>query len=100
MSQFAFSLTFLQYLVDWSKAMVPQIPKITKHYSEWVNKPVDRRLRLFDPPWLENLTKTPWWVVPTFWLPTICYIFSIGKSEAHHQNYSNVSITIIYFMFF
>ncbi|XP_037945116.1 dihydroceramide fatty acyl 2-hydroxylase FAH2 [Teleopsis dalmanni] len=61
----------MEYLVDWSKAMVPQIPNITKHYDEWVHKPVDRPLRLFGPWYLEMCTKTPWWVVPTFWIPVI-----------------------------
>lgn len=51
--------------------MLPQIPKITQHYDEWVHKPVDRPLRLFGPWYLEMCTKTPWWLVPAFWIPVI-----------------------------
>lgn len=51
--------------------MLPQIAKITPYYNEWVHKPVDRPLRLFGPWYLEMCTKTPWWVVPAFWIPVI-----------------------------
>lgn len=71
----------MEHLVDWSKPMLVQIPTLGKHYVEWVNKPVDRELRLFGPTWLENLTKTPWWLVPTFWIPSILYIIHVGVRE-------------------
>ncbi|XP_055528265.1 uncharacterized protein LOC129720699 [Wyeomyia smithii] len=68
----------MEHLVDWSKPMLTQIPTLGEHYVEWVNKPVDRKLRLFGPAWLENLTKTPWWVVPAFWIPSILYLIHLG----------------------
>lgn len=58
--------------------MLVQIPTLRQNYVEWVNKPVDRELRLFGPALLENLTKTPWWLVPAFWIPAICYIIHLG----------------------
>ncbi|EDW46757.1 dihydroceramide fatty acyl 2-hydroxylase FAH2 [Drosophila sechellia] len=61
----------MEHLVDWSKAMLPQIANITDCYDEWVHKPVDRPLRLFEPWYLEMCTKTPWWLVPLFWIPVI-----------------------------
>uniref|UniRef100_A0A1B0BAP2 Fatty acid 2-hydroxylase n=1 Tax=Glossina palpalis gambiensis TaxID=67801 RepID=A0A1B0BAP2_9MUSC len=61
----------VEHLVDWSRAMLPQIGKICKQYEQWVHKPVDRSLRLFGPWYLEMCTKTAWWVVPIFWLPVI-----------------------------
>lgn len=64
----------MEYLVDWSKPMLAQIGSLKDKYSDWVNKPVDRPLRLFGPWYLEILTKTPWWVVPSFWVPVILYI--------------------------
>lgn len=57
--------------MDWSKPMLPQIPIIVHHYDDWVHKPVDRPLRLFGPWYLEVFTKTPWWLVPAFWIPVI-----------------------------
>ena len=64
----------MQHLVDWDKAMVPQIAGLGAKYHEWVNFPVDRELRLFGPDYLECLTKTPWWGVPLCWVPVVTYI--------------------------
>ncbi|XP_053680476.1 uncharacterized protein LOC128731385 [Anopheles nili] len=66
----------MEHLVDWNKPMVFQIHKLGEKYAEWVNKPVDRELRLFGPSWVENMTKTPWWIVPAFWIPAIGYIIA------------------------
>lgn len=66
----------MEHLVDWNKPMVLQIHKMGDKYAEWVNKPVDRELRLFGPSWVENMTKTPWWIVPAFWIPAIWYIIT------------------------
>lgn len=78
--------------------MLSQIGSLKEKYSEWVNKPVDRPLRLFGPTWLENLTKTPWWLVPLFWLPSIAYITSIGLNEANAGGFSSVSACLLYYL--
>lgn len=77
--------------------MIPQISKLGDVYAEWVNMPVDRPLRLFGPDWVEMLTKTPWWAVPTFWIPTIAYILYSGVklSEVTTQS-SSVRILIVF----
>lgn len=54
--------------------MLAQIPSLGANYHDWVNSPVDRDLRLFAPWYLECLTKTPWWMVPLFWIPAISYL--------------------------
>jgi len=72
--------------------MLPQISKLGKNYAEWVNKPVDRTLRLFGPNYLEILTKTPWWVIPIFWIPAISFILMIGHAELPQQH-DNLMIT-------
>jgi hypothetical protein len=54
--------------------MVQQVASLGKTYTEWVHKPVDRPLRLFDSFWLEILSKTPWWLVPAFWVPIISFL--------------------------
>lgn len=38
-----------------------------------------------------SLTKTPWWAVPLFWIPTIMYIANIGLNEANVEGFSSVS---------
>lgn len=79
----------MEHLVDWSKAMLPQISSLKENYDEWVNKPVDRPLKLFDAWYLEMLTKTPWWLVPLFWIPAIIYLF---QSESLDNNPHKLSI--------
>lgn len=58
---------------------------------DWVNKPVDRPLRLFERNYLEILTKTPWWLVPVFWIPIIIVIIVIGLQDANSRQFSIVS---------
>ncbi|XP_055693928.1 uncharacterized protein LOC129796178 [Lutzomyia longipalpis] len=71
----------MEYLVDWSSAMIPQIANLGSNYVEWVNKPVDRPLRLFGPWYLEMCTKTPWYIVPLFWIPIIIYLVIRGSKD-------------------
>lgn len=88
----------MEHLVDWNKAMVPQIAKITANYDEWVHKPVDRPLRLFEPWYLEVCTKTPWWVVPTFWIPVIFYcIVDKFSDNWHRSEYIKICGFTLYF---
>lgn len=46
-----------QHLVDWNDGMISQITRLGLRYEEWVNLPVDRRLKLFNNPILENMSK-------------------------------------------
>ncbi|ETN67075.1 fatty acid hydroxylase [Anopheles darlingi] len=72
----------MEHLVDWSKPMLWQIHRMpSDSYAEWVNKPVDRELRLIGPGWIENMTRTPWWIVPSFWIPAIGYIAHLGSQD-------------------
>lgn len=72
--------------------MISQISSLGANYTEWVNKPVDRPLHLFDTTMLEMLTKTPWWLVPSFWIPIIILFIKIGIDDAHDKHYGYVSI--------
>ncbi|KAG9289009.1 hypothetical protein G9A89_015558 [Geosiphon pyriformis] len=44
-------------------------------YLNQVHQPrhLPNSARLFENPYLEMLTKTPWYVIPTIWLPGVCY---------------------------
>lgn len=87
--QFFYSFS-VQHLVDWSRGMLSQIRVLNNNYTEWVNKPVDRPLRLFDSNLLESLTKTPWWLVPSIWIPIISLILNLGINDAFSRNYGYV----------
>lgn len=71
----------LEHLVDWNKPMLSQIGKLGTKYNQWVTLPVDRELRLFGNPLIENLTKTPWFLVPIIWLPVIVVFLHIGWQD-------------------
>lgn len=77
--------------------MLPQISKITPYYNEWVHKPVDRPLRLFEPWYLEMCTKTPWWLVPAFWIPVISGII---YSQFHDSIENRDIFKVTYIGFF
>lgn len=79
--------------------MVPQVYKLGNQYDEWVNKPVDRPLRLLGPTWMENLTKTPWWVVPLYWIPIIIYYLYVGLNETIYLEKRNVWKFILYILY-
>ncbi|KAL1513737.1 hypothetical protein ABEB36_003107 [Hypothenemus hampei] len=68
----------LEKLVNWSKPMLAQVGNLGTNYNEWVTSPVDRELRLFGNYILENLTITPWYVVPAIWIPIIIYLSRLG----------------------
>ncbi|KAJ3640908.1 hypothetical protein Zmor_027441 [Zophobas morio] len=71
----------LESMVDWSKPMVSQVGALGTKYQEWVMLPVDRKLILFGNPILENLTKTPLYMVPLFWIPVLTCFFAYGWKE-------------------
>ena len=55
---------------------------IGEHYDEWVHSPVNKKLRLFGPEVLEVLTKSPWWLIPLVWIPSIFYIVYLSMIGA------------------
>ncbi|XP_017774234.1 PREDICTED: fatty acid 2-hydroxylase [Nicrophorus vespilloides] len=75
----------LEYLVNWNEPMLKQVSNLGTKYSEWVHSPVNRKLRIFENPFLESLTITPWYFVPIVWIPIILYYIHKG-----HQTYSNI----------
>lgn len=61
--------------------MLGQVGSLGTKYNEWVTSPVDRQLRLFGNSILENLTITPWYVVPIVWIPVIIYFVVVGTEK-------------------
>lgn len=82
----------LEKLVNWNEPMLSQVGNLGINYKEWVISPVDRELRLFGNPMLENLTITPWYVVPLIWIPVISYLIIYG-SERYIKSTHNPSPT-------
>lgn len=55
--------------------MIPQIHKLGSNYNKWINHPVDRQLILYENPFLELLTKVPWYLPLISFVPVILNIF-------------------------
>lgn len=50
-------------------------------YHAWVQMPVPDHPVFFATPWMENITKVKWWVVPLVWVPVAVAWFVWGGSE-------------------
>lgn len=60
--------------VDLERAVVAQVGKLGHAYNRWVYRPQHRvTLRFFEKDWMENLTRTPWWVIPAIWMPLVAW---------------------------
>ncbi|CAH2040202.1 unnamed protein product, partial [Iphiclides podalirius] len=64
----------LEGRLDWSKPLLCQLGAVASDYEKWVNSAVYRKCRLFSSSLLEGLTYTPWYLVPTLWIPIIAYL--------------------------
>eukprot|EP00296_Roombia_truncata_P007903 JP446362.1.p2 GENE.JP446362.1~~JP446362.1.p2 ORF type:complete len:346 (-),score=111.22 JP446362.1:132-1145(-) len=59
--------------LDLSKPLVMQVHKLGQNYSDYIHKAqvLPEPARFFENPVLEFLSRTPWYVVPLFWMPVI-----------------------------
>ncbi|XP_046679947.1 fatty acid 2-hydroxylase [Homalodisca vitripennis] len=88
--------------IDWSQSLVKQVGGLGERYHSWVVKPVDRRARLFDADWLEQLTVVQWYVIPLVWVPvyiTLLYIshlrlVNVIDSQVHVWVYLGCAVVI------
>eukprot|EP00798_Chlamydomonas_sp_ICE-L_P020005 gene20005-26718_t len=55
--------------LDSSKPIVFQVGSLGDSYWDWVHQPEPGQPRFFKNGLVESVSKTPWWVVPLFWLP-------------------------------
>mmetsp|Transcript_12875 Transcript_12875/g.23942 ORF Transcript_12875/g.23942 Transcript_12875/m.23942 type:complete len:316 (-) Transcript_12875:21-968(-) len=68
--------------LDHTRGTVYQVWKnISKdQYVEMLKHPrhIQGHQKLFDNPFLDLLTKSPWWLVPTVWVPVSLYLLYLG----------------------
>ncbi|XP_073146843.1 dihydroceramide fatty acyl 2-hydroxylase FAH2-like [Henckelia pumila] len=66
------------YMVDLNKPLVFQVGRLGEAYDEWVHQPIVSKEtpRFFSNGVLEFMTRTPWWTIPTIWLPVVCWLIS------------------------
>lgn len=71
----------VENLIDWNEPLLGQVGSLSNKYWEWVNLPVNRPIRLFKSDILEILTVTPWYLVPTVWIPISMYFMIYGLTN-------------------
>ncbi|KAJ6776698.1 FATTY ACID HYDROXYLASE [Salix koriyanagi] len=64
-----------EFTVDLDKPLVFQVGHLGEAYEEWVHQPIVSREgpRFFENEFVESLTRTVWWAIPSIWLPVVCY---------------------------
>jgi 4-hydroxysphinganine ceramide fatty acyl 2-hydroxylase len=76
--------------------MLSQVSKLGPKYKEWVSSPVDRHLRLFHWDIAENLSVTPWYLIPIVWIPVSIFFVYQGQLTNQQEINGIVAVTIIY----
>jgi len=71
-----------------------QVGSLGPKYKEWVLAPVDRKLRLFGSDFIESLTITSWYMVPSIWIPVMFYLIFVGYQRLRSSLTSTVDQTI------
>lgn len=75
--------------LDYNKALFGQLwdTKMTyDEYFQFINEPKHlvnpiRDIRCFDNPYLEQLSMTPWYAIPTAYIPLVLYHIMISANE-------------------
>lgn len=85
-------------LIDWNVSILGQVSSLGENYWEWVNLPVNRKIRLFDSNLLEILTITPWYVIPLVWIPISIYFFYLGWMQINDNRFIGNFYSFFYFI--
>lgn len=84
--QLGFEMVAQEFTVDLNKPLVFQVGHLGEAYQEWVHQPIVsvEGPRFFASDFWEFLTKNEWYVIPTIWLPVVCWYatkaFKMGNS--------------------
>jgi 4-hydroxysphinganine ceramide fatty acyl 2-hydroxylase len=75
-----------KYGIDMTQPLVMQMPKLGKNYMSYVHNPQhawpgkNGSARMFASSFLEFFSRTPWWLVPTVWIPEVYAEVAYAKS--------------------
>lgn len=64
--------------IDWTKPIVFQVGELGRNYNDFVHSPkvMDEPARFFASDFLEPFSRTPWYVVPSVWVPVIAVMLA------------------------
>jgi 4-hydroxysphinganine ceramide fatty acyl 2-hydroxylase len=72
--------------IDMTQPLVMQMPKLGNEYMRYVHNPQHSwpgkagSARMFASPFLEFFSRTPWWIVPTVWIPEVYAEVAFARS--------------------
>ncbi len=69
--------------VDLRKAIIFQVGRLGKNYTKFIHKPVNltKPARFFESDFLEFFSRTPWYVIPTLWVPFSLFLVNMSHTE-------------------
>eukprot|EP00038_Savillea_parva_P022057 m.36686 g.36686 ORF g.36686 m.36686 type:complete len:302 (+) comp5433_c0_seq1:154-1059(+) len=70
------------FKVDYSKPILPQVPKLGEAYEEWVHKPsAQPHFRMFESDFFEWFATMNWYMVPIIWIPVSLAFAHLSLTE-------------------
>jgi cytochrome b involved in lipid metabolism len=75
-------------LVDFKKAVLPQILKMGAEYQDWVHTTATMRMRIFEWEFFEKLSFHPWWYIFFMWIPTISYMVYLSLDMGNSPQFT------------
>ncbi|XP_054002790.1 fatty acid 2-hydroxylase [Hylaeus anthracinus] len=78
-------------LIDWNAPILRQVGNLGDKYWEWMNLPVNRKIRLFESNLLEIISITPWYFIPIVWVP-VCIYFLYSGFATITNNYTGSAV--------
>eukprot|EP01111_Echinosteliopsis_oligospora_P005404 TRINITY_DN1871_c0_g1_i2.p1 TRINITY_DN1871_c0_g1~~TRINITY_DN1871_c0_g1_i2.p1 ORF type:complete len:332 (-),score=23.04 TRINITY_DN1871_c0_g1_i2:148-1143(-) len=73
----------MQTLLNFNKALVPQIPLLGKKYNVWIHSNIGLKdIIIFSNNFLEGCSRYPWWYIFIMWPPAIFWWLCVSTKEA------------------
>ncbi|KAF7638690.1 RRM domain-containing protein, partial [Meloidogyne graminicola] len=64
--------------IDTQNPILMNIGELGEYYWTWIHQPFDGSVRMFQSNFLEQLTRTKWWIIPLVWLPLVTFFLLQG----------------------
>mmetsp|Transcript_818 Transcript_818/g.1325 ORF Transcript_818/g.1325 Transcript_818/m.1325 type:complete len:322 (-) Transcript_818:578-1543(-) len=97
------SIATRKYDIDVNKPMLGQVGRLGVDYWDWVHTPIHPRsggIRLFESDFMELFTRTPWWVIPSVWVPLGGYAGALAFESAPSILLPSFLIPCFFFLWF
>lgn len=83
----------LASMVDVTKPIIPQIPKLGAKYSEWIHGTTGLNKIIIFESFLEKFTRWPWWYIFVLWTPFI--VWALNQNLKHNSAGSTAFMYVV-----